>query len=197
MRLFVAVVPPPVVLADLVTAVTPHRGEPAGHRDLRWAGPEDWHVTLAFLGEVAAPVADRLAPQLAQAARRHPPLSLALAGAGAFPDPDRARVLWCGLDGDRRELAALAASVAAAASQAGAPPPDAGRPFRPHLTLARTGRAPADVRDLAAALSRYQGPRWRAERVELIGSHPSGRSRYTTIGGWPLGGGPGGDTLRP
>src|ERR1700761_4077685 len=119
MRLFVAVVPPPVVLADLVTAVTPHRGEPAGHRDLRWAGPEDWHVTLAFLGEVTAPVADRLPPRLERAAPRapgrHPPLSLAVAGAGTFPDRARARVLWCGLDGDRRSLAGLAASVAAGA----------------------------------------------------------------------------------
>ncbi len=120
-----------------------------------------------------------------------------MAGAGAFPSPARARVLWCGLDGDRRALAELAASVAAGAGRAGAPPPDAGRPFRPHLTLARSRRAPADVQDLVTALTPYQGPRWRAERVELIESHLGGQPRYTTIGRWPLGPGPGGDTLRP
>jgi 2'-5' RNA ligase len=195
MRLFVAVVPPPGALADLGTAVTPHQGEHAAHRDLRWAGPEDWHVTLAFLGEVTASVADRLAPRLERAAQRHPPLSLAFAGAGAFPGPAQARVLWCGLDGDRRPLAGLAASVAAGAGRAGAPLPDAGRPFRPHLTLARS-RTPADLRDLVATLGGYQGPSWRAERVELIESRLGGRPRYTTIGGWPLGGGVGGDTLR-
>ena len=192
MRLFVALVPPAAVLGDLGEAVAAHRPARA---DLSWSGPPDWHVTLAFLGEVAAPVADRLAPQLAQAARRHPPLSLAVAGAGTFPDPARARVLWCGLDGDRRSLAGLAASVAAGADRAGALPPDAGRPFRPHLTLARS-RTPADLRDLVATLGAYRGPSWRAERIELIESHLGGQPRYTTIGGWPLGGGPDGDTLR-
>lgn len=194
MRLFVALVPPVAVLADLDRAVGPLR---TARTDLRWSARPDWHVTLAFLGEVAAPVADRLAPELELAARRHPPLSLALSGAGAFPDPARARVLWCGLDGDRPALAGLAASVAAGAGRAGVPPPDAGRPFRPHLTLARSGRAPAGIRDLVAALTSYQGPRWRAERVELIESHLGGQPRYTTIGGWPLGPGPDGDTLRP
>jgi 2'-5' RNA ligase len=192
-RLFAALVPPVAVLGDLDRAVEPHR---AARADLRWTEREDWHITLAFLGEVAGPVADRLAPELALAAGRHPPLSLALAAAGAFPDPARARVLWCGLDGDRRALAELAASVAAAAERAGAPPPDAERPFRPHLTLALARRAPADVRDLAAALTRYQGPRWQAGRVELVESRLGGPYRYTTIGDWPLGPGPGGDTLR-
>ena len=87
--------------------------------------------------------------------------------------------------------------MTAAAERAGAPPPDAGRPYRPHVTLARSRRAPADVRDLVAALISYQGPRWRAERVELIESRLGGQPRHTTIGGWPLGPGPGGATLRP
>jgi 2'-5' RNA ligase len=193
MRLFVALVPPAAVRGDLDGAVGPHRAAWPG---LRWSTPRDWHVTLVFLGEVAAPVADRLAPRLERAAQRHPPLSLACTSVGAFPSPARARVLWSGLDGDRRALAGLAASVATAAGPAGAPPPDAGRPFRPHLTLARSRREPADVRDLVAALTSYQGPRWRAEQVELIESHPGGPPRYTTIGRWPLGG-IGGDTLGP
>jgi 2'-5' RNA ligase len=193
MRLFVALVPPAAVLGDLDGAVGPHRAAWPG---LRWSTPPDWHVTLVFLGEVAAPVADRLAPRLERAAQRHPPLSLACTSAGAFPSSARARVLWSGLDGDRRALAGLAASVAAAAGRAGAPPPGAGRSFRPHLTLARSRREPADVRDLVAALTSYQGPRWRAERVELIESHLGAPPRYTTIGRWPLGG-TGGDTLGP
>jgi len=187
MRLFVAVTPPPESLADLQAAVAAAR---ADHPDLRWSGPEDWHVTLAFLGQVPAPVTARLAPRLERAAARHRPFPLALAGAGAFPATGNARVLWCGLDGDRRALAALAASVAAAATEAGAPPPDAGRPFRPHLTLART-RTPADVRDLVTTLGAYAGPRWRADRVELIESRPNGPPRYRLAGHWPLNG----DTL--
>jgi 2'-5' RNA ligase len=192
MRLFVAVVPPPEVLTGLGTAVTPHQAEPAAHRDLRWTGPEDWHVTLAFLGDVPGPVAAGLAPALERTAAGHRPFPLALAGAGAFPAAPHARVLWCGLDGDHAALAALAASVADAVTRAGAAPPDAGRPFRPHLTLARSGgRAQADVRDLVTALSGYASPSWPVDRIQLIDSHPGGRPRYSTVGRWTLNG----DTL--
>lgn len=190
MRLFVAVVPPPAVLRDLGTAVAPHQAQRAAHRDLRWTGPQDWHLTLAFLGDVPGPASGRLAPRLQGAAARLQPFSLALAGAGAFPAASRARVLWCGLAGDLPALEALAASVAGAATRAGAVPPDAGRPLRPHLTLARA-RIPADVRDLVTALSPYAGRPWRVDRVELIDSHPGGQPRYTTVGAWPLNG----DTL--
>ncbi len=186
-----AVVPPPEALGDLAAAVAPGR---PGRRDLRWTGPEDWHVTLAFLGEVPGPAAGRLAPRLERAAARHRPFPLTFAGAGAFPAAGRARVFWCGLTGDHQALAALAASVAAAARRAGAPPPDGDRPFRPHLTLAR-GRPQADVRALVTALKPYQGPPWRADHLHLIESHLGGRPRYTTIGRWPLGGATGGDTL--
>jgi RNA 2',3'-cyclic 3'-phosphodiesterase len=192
MRLFVAVVPPPEVLTGLGNAVLPHQAEHAAHRDLRWTGPEDWHVTLAFLGDVPGPVAAGLARALERTAAGHRPFPLALAGAGAFPAAPHARVLWCGLDGDHAALAALAASVADAVTRAGAAPPDAGRPFRPHLTLARSrGRAQADVRDLVTALSGYASPSWPVDRIQLIDSHPGGRPRYSTVGRWPLNG----DTL--
>jgi 2'-5' RNA ligase len=192
MRLFVALAAPPAVLGDLDGAVARHRAARPG---LRWTGRPDWHVTLAFLGDVAGPVVPPLAAELERAAARHPPLPLRFAGAGAFPAAPRANVLWCGLTGGDDVLAALtslAASVAAAATRAGAPPPDAGRPFRPHLTLARC-RPPADVRDLVSALGPYEGPLWRADRVHLVRSRPGGQPRYTTVGSWSLSG----DTLGP
>ncbi len=193
MRLFVAVTPPPEVLGALATAVAAARTGPGAPSGLRWTGPEDWHITLAFLGAVPGPVTGRLAPRLERAAARHQPFPLTLSGAGAFPAAARGRVLWCGLGGGRAAraaLAALAASVAAAATRAGAAPPDAGRRFRPHLTLARA-RAPADLRDLVAALEPQAGRPWRVDRIELIDSHPGGQPRYTTVGTWPLNG----DTL--
>src|ERR1700735_4289745 len=97
MRLFVAVVPPPEVLTDLGAAVAPRQAEPAAHRDLRGTGPEDWHVTLAFLGDVPGPVATALGPALERAAAGHRPFPLALAGGGAFPAPPHARVVRGGL----------------------------------------------------------------------------------------------------
>ena len=155
---------------------------------LRWTGRPAWHVTLAFLGEVGEPAAGELGPRLERAAHRHPSLPLSFAGAGAFPAPGRARVLWAGISGDRRALEALARSVAAGARRAGAPPPDEGRRFRPHLTLARC-REPADVGRLVDALAGYAGAPWTAAEIHLIRSHPGDPGsppRYETLGTWPL-----------
>jgi RNA 2',3'-cyclic 3'-phosphodiesterase len=184
MRLFVAIAPPPAVLDELDALVQPFRTQ---RIDLRWTNREAWHVTLAFLGQVDEAAATRLLPRLERAARRHQQVRLAFAGAGAFPSTTRANVLWSGLSGDRGALARLAESVAAGASRAGAPPPDKGRRFRPHLTLARC-RMPADVTGLVAALDGYQGQPWTADRVHLVRSrlgateHP----RYTSLASWPL-----------
>ena len=184
MRLFVAIAPPTAVLDELDALTGPLR---AGRQDLRWTSRDAWHVTLAFLGQVDESAAARLLPRLERAARRHHAFRLAFSGAGAFPAATRANVLWSGLSGDRGALAHLAESVVAGASRAGAPPPDKGRRFRPHLTLARC-RLPTDVTELVAALAGYQGPPWTADRIHLVRSRlgATEQPRYTTLGSWPL-----------
>jgi RNA 2',3'-cyclic 3'-phosphodiesterase len=181
-RLFVAITPPPAAIGELDLAVAPLR---TARPDLRWAGTDAWHVTLAFLGEVAEDVLPELRTRLARAAGRHQAQPLAIRGAGAFPNAGRARVLWAGLQADTAALARLAASVAAGARRAGAPPPDEGRKYRPHLTLARC-REPADVRELVAALTGFTGAGWTAGQVELIRSHLGGQPRYEPLASWPL-----------
>jgi RNA 2',3'-cyclic 3'-phosphodiesterase len=193
-RLFVALAPPTAALDDLEGAFAPYRPARA---DLRWTKRELWHVTLAFLGEVSEEALAKLEPRLERAARRHRTFPLSVSGAGAFPNPTRANVLWSGLAGDRRALAELAATVTAAARRAGAAPPDAGRRFRPHLTMARC-RMPADVRPIVTALAGYLGPAWNAEAILLIRSHLGASPRYETLGSWPLLARPdAGDDVRP
>jgi RNA 2',3'-cyclic 3'-phosphodiesterase len=182
MRLFVALASPSAMLDDLDAACAPFR---AIRGDLRWTSREAWHVTLAFLGEVTDVSLARLLPRLERAAARHHPFSLTFAGAGAFPAAHRANVLWTGLSGDRCALGELAASVTAGARRAGAVPPDAGRKYQPHLTLARC-RAPADVGEVVASLDGYRGQPWIAEEIFLIRSRLNERPRYETLGTWKL-----------
>jgi RNA 2',3'-cyclic 3'-phosphodiesterase len=182
MRLFVGLTPPVAVLDDLDAACAPLR---SGRTDLRWTSRELWHITLSFLGEVSAESLGRLTPRLERAARRHPVFGLSLAGGGAFPGPGRASVLWTGLAGDRKALGKLAMSVSAGARRAGTPPPDEGRRYRPHVTLARC-RSPADVRAIVGPLTGYAGPVWTVREVHLIRSQPGGSPRYETIGSWQL-----------
>ncbi|HET9079238.1 MAG TPA: RNA 2',3'-cyclic phosphodiesterase [Trebonia sp.] len=183
MRLFVGFAPPAVALDHLETACAPFR---LSREDLRWTSREQWHVTLAFLGEVGEESLARLLPRLERAARRHLAFSLSLAGAGAFPGLARANVLWSGLSGDRKGLGELAMSVSAGARRAGAPPPDEGRRYQPHVTLARC-RVPVDVRRIVSELSAYQGPAWAVDEIYLIRSMLGGSPRYENLGTWKLG----------
>lgn len=183
MRLFVAITPPPAVLDELEAVLAPLR---ASWPALRWTSQEAWHLTLAFLGEVSEDKPAALAPRLERAAHRHPVLSLSFGPGGAFPAAARARVLWAGIRGDDVALTALARSVAAGSRRAGAAPPDEGKKFKPHITLARC-RPPADVKALVASLGSYAGTPWAAAEIHLIRSClGSGPPRYETAGTWPL-----------
>ena len=70
MRLFVAIVLPPAVAAELARWLEPVQA--AAGPGLRWTSPDSWHITLAFLGEVADPVIPELRTRLAAVASGHP-----------------------------------------------------------------------------------------------------------------------------
>jgi 2'-5' RNA ligase len=137
MRLFLAVELPATVREALAGLQRDLRSRCGGWR---WVRPEGIHLTLRFLGEVAA--GDDAAQRAAwrREASRSGPLSIRVSGAGVFPSPRRPRVLWVGVEeyvpGGRLE--ALAAGLETAAREAGFKPET--RPFRPHLTLARAAR---------------------------------------------------------
>lgn len=182
MRLFVAVWPPPGVVDELRAALAEVS---AAARQLRWTLPQQWHLTLAFLGEVADDRRPDLERRLARVAARHHPVALRLSGAGQFGD----RVLVAKLAGDLPAIKRLAASAGAAARRAGIPVPD--RPYRPHLTLARTGTAGAgELRPLAAQLAAFDSAPWTATELDLVhsrlGRGPGRRAEYQTVASWPL-----------
>ena len=186
--MFVALVPPDEVLEDLAEFLSPRQEAEPG---FRWTAPEQWHLTLAFMAEVADRHVDDLHARLERAAARRTPFPLALSGGGAFPGPSRAKVLFAGVDaGDRaEELRRLATGVRAAAAKAGATT-DGGR-FHPHVTLARIGR-PVEATRWLRVLDVYRGPTWRADQVALIESHlgegPRKRPRYEIVQTFPIGG---------
>ena len=181
MRLFVALTPPGEVVEELCAGTAALRRLAPG---LRWTRPEQWHVTLAFLGEVGDDVVDELTRRLSRAAARHPPLSLVLGGGGRFGH----QVLWTPVQGDRDGLRRLADSVRAAARRSRLRVEQ--RPYRPHLTLARAG-ASADLRPLVERLASGPGLPWVATRLFLVrsrlGAGPDGSALHEQIAGWPLG----------
>ncbi|GAA3066247.1 RNA 2',3'-cyclic phosphodiesterase [Pseudonocardia yunnanensis] len=180
MRMFVALTPSADAVTELWTASEALRAEQPG---LRWALPDQWHLTLAFLGEVGEVATTDLAERLGRVAARHPPLVLSLSGAGRFGN----RVLWIRVRGDTDRLRCLAASVRASARRARLSVED--RPYRPHLTLARA-RDGADLQPAVAALGGFEGRAWTVEELHLVCSHlgagPGGTARHETHASWPL-----------
>ncbi len=186
LRLFVAAVPPPEVVEHLDDFLSPRR-EAAAYR---WSDPSQWHLTLAFADSVPERKVDDLGDRLERAAGKRRAFDLRVEGGGAFPHPDRARVLFARLEHDETsatELERLATGCRAAFSRAGAAVD--GQRFRPHLTLARLGH-PDNVTSWVRLLDSYRGPRWRVEEVVLVASHlgegPRRRPRHEALATYDL-----------
>jgi 2'-5' RNA ligase len=182
-RVFIALAPPDDAKQELEQAL---RSAYDAHPQMRWNRIEDWHITLAFLGELPREAVAGLRPPLAALAARKAPLLLSLRGGGHFDE----RVLWSGIGGDVEGLHLLAGEVRALVAEHGVPFTD--RPLNPHLTLARSRRddASSAVR-AAASLSGFTGRTWPAERLHLVGSNfgrGPGPIRYRDIESWAFGG---------
>lgn len=169
-RLFVAV-PIPSELKAKVGAVV--NGLKRQLPFKRWVHPDDLHITLKFIGEVAHVSMPAIEAELARIAARSNPFSLQLSGAGTFGAPQSPRVLWAKLDGQLQPLKALQADVERQLAELGYEPES--RPYSPHVTLARqfSGTEPAHKDALNGLFSPGgQSPlEWTADRLVLYRSH--------------------------
>jgi 2'-5' RNA ligase len=130
MRLFVGI-PLPEDIREALTRLA------AGVPGARWIWPENYHLTLRFIGEVDGPEIDDVAEALAAVAA--PPLDLQLDGVGYFGDRRRPKVLWAGVVANP-DLDHLQKRVERRVCEAGVAPET--RKYHPHVTLARLRGAP-------------------------------------------------------
>ncbi|MFH7596786.1 RNA 2',3'-cyclic phosphodiesterase [Streptomyces racemochromogenes] len=183
-RVFIALAPPDDAKEELERALLPAY---EAYPRMRWNRIEDWHITLAFLGELPVAAVPGLRGPLSGLAAIRRPLRLALRGGGHFDE----RVLWTGIDGDLDGLHRLASEVRSLVTECGIP--YEGRPLRPHLTLARARRGDtACVPEAAAGLSGFTGRPWHAARLHLVGSNIGrgpGPIHYRDIESWAFGDG--------
>jgi RNA 2',3'-cyclic 3'-phosphodiesterase len=182
LRCFVAVVPPLAATLALAARVLHAR---AAWPQLGWVSPDRWHLTLAFLGEVDDEAVARLDRPLREVASHHRPMTLAVDGVGTFPATGRPRVLWAGITGAVDTLYQLAREVVRA-TRAESEHRDT-KPFRAHLTLARSRRTPIDdPAPLLAELAGGPGPEFTATEVVLMRSVLGPGARYDELAHYPL-----------
>jgi RNA 2',3'-cyclic 3'-phosphodiesterase len=117
----------------------------------RWVRPEGMHVTLKFIGRVGddrlEPIRSALAP-----VRSQRPVDLRFQGVGFFPNDERPRVIWCGVESSTN-LSPLARAVERALEPLGIALES--RDFVPHLTLARFSK-PERIPKLARVAADFQ-----------------------------------------
>lgn len=169
MRAFVALeLPGP--FADEVAGLARRLGDRCAGR---FVPAENYHLTLAFLGEVGEAQARRAMEALDAACAGAAPVRLCARGLGTF-GRGRDATLWLGVEKDEG-LMALACRVRAELAARGVAYDEKG--FLPHVTLARRARVPSgDLGGLALPLPDV------ARRVTLLRSilGPEG-ARYKSL----------------
>ncbi|QGY05018.1 RNA 2',3'-cyclic phosphodiesterase [Methylobacterium mesophilicum SR1.6/6] len=157
-RLFTGLAVPPAIADALKT----YQG---GLPGARWIEPGDFHVTLRFLGDIEATVADDVVEALAEM-RPRPALRVTLDGLGIFGG-DKPRALYAAVVPEA-SLMDLQAEQERLVRRAGVEPER--RKFTPHVTLARLRR---DATPEATAMYLSQAPvfaplSFDADRVTLF-----------------------------
>ncbi|HEX7165788.1 MAG TPA: RNA 2',3'-cyclic phosphodiesterase [Acidimicrobiales bacterium] len=186
MRLFVAVWPTDEVVRAVVAVASELRaradaeGSGAG---VRWTRPDQWHVTMRFLGSVHDDEVDSLRASLAAVAAR------SAGGAVIEAVLEDATSAFCRsvLVVPVAGLGELAAAVVAATAGFGEAPEE--RPFSGHLTLARARPRDRRGRGVRACTGApVPAMRWTVGELTLVRSVTSAAgATHEIVGRWPLG----------
>jgi 2'-5' RNA ligase len=162
-RLFVALVPPATVQAELAALAKPD--ELAG---VRWVPADNQHLTLRFIGDTEPEKQAAIEEVLARV--RVEPFILPVGGVGVFPPRGPAKVLWAGVGRSHTRLYQLRKQVDEALLSV-----DTSldvRSFHPHFTLGRLGEG-HDPKALAKYLERhaaFEAPPFRVNEFQLMAS---------------------------
>lgn len=132
MRVFIAIELPAEIKAALAALQTELRQTRA---DVSWTKPDNFHLTLKFLGEIEAHRLPAITNACVEAAAGVSAFSLRLQKTGVFPNLKQPKVLWAGLASENDTLSRLQQRVEASLHALGFAKES--RTFHPHLTLGR------------------------------------------------------------
>jgi len=188
LRLFIALAIPAEVKGELGKAQAELRRH-AATPSVRWVRSGQFHLTLRFLGNVAAGRVAMLEKAMAAACAGFGPLPLEAKGIGCFPNELRPRVVWVGVEEPRGDLKSLWRAIESAAREFTREPAEDA--FVGHLTLARIKRIDHSALTALLRTAREMAQRpfgtWTAAQVEIVRSEPGpDGSRYSTLAAIPL-----------
>ncbi|NMD72738.1 RNA 2',3'-cyclic phosphodiesterase [Bacillus sp. DNRA2] len=147
---------------------------------LRWVHGEDYHITLAFLGDAPVEKLELSKQFIQEQLSDDAEFSLTIQSLGTFGRKDSPRIFWAGVEQEPR-LDAVRAAVFSACTQAGFQLES--RPFHPHITLARKwkGEAPFPLTAEQLRLSFAEPIHFLAKEVVLYQTHLDKVPKYEAI----------------
>ena len=165
--------------ADLAEELAMMRG---GLSAARWVEPEDYHLTLRFVGDIDQATAEDVALELGRIRRK--PVTVTLEGLSWFGG-DKPRAIVSKVQ-PSAPLVELQAEHERLVRRAGVPPEP--RKFTPHVTLARLrGASTLAVADYLGARG-FLTRRFTAERFVVFSARDSvGGGPYVVEAAYPLG----------
>jgi 2'-5' RNA ligase len=166
--------------ADVGFALSLKRG---GLTGARWIDPENYHITLRFIGDVDGNTADEVADSLDRLANSLR-FSIRLTHLGSFGG-DKPRALYAGVE-PSEALNRLQAAQERMLQKAGLPPE--GRKFVPHVSLARLrGTSAEELARFMAEAARFEPLSFVPARFVLFSSRDSvGGGPYLVEQSYPL-----------
>ncbi|MFB0558993.1 MAG: RNA 2',3'-cyclic phosphodiesterase [Dehalococcoidales bacterium] len=139
---------------------------------VKWVDPYSIHLTLKFLGSIAADRIDEITRAMEEAARGIPPFHLKVEDLGVFPNLRRVQVAWVGVGGEVDKLVQLQRRIESNLVPLGFTPES--RTFTPHLTLARLrDQTPLDERQKFGQLigsARFEAGTIEVDAISLMRS---------------------------
>ncbi|MGA3285096.1 MAG: RNA 2',3'-cyclic phosphodiesterase [Verrucomicrobiota bacterium] len=189
LRLFVAI-PMPEAVRKEITGVQQELQRLVSRDAVRWTNPEQFHLTLRFLGDVPVERVAALQEAVNAVCHGSPALHLRAQGVGFFLNARSPRVIWAGVNDGEGRLADLQKKIE------GAVGPFAEKPsserFAGHVTIGRVKFLKRPEAETLAAQAQAVKDRlfgeWTANEVELIRSDllPTGAS-HTLLAAFRLG----------
>ncbi|MCS7192022.1 MAG: RNA 2',3'-cyclic phosphodiesterase [Armatimonadetes bacterium] len=120
---------------------------------VKWVEPENLHLTLKFLGEVPESQIEEIVNALKSIAQATLTFSFTVCGVGGFPNLNRPKVLWAGVEASEN-LMTLQRMVEQAMERLGFSPEE--RTYHPHITIGRV-KAMVGIEEVKMILSKNLG----------------------------------------
>ena len=188
-RLFVAIALPDVIREKMLRvqhelqALTP-RGV------VRWTKPEQFHLTLRFLGDVSSKQVAALQESVRTVCAGVPALHLCAHGVGFFPNTRSPRVIWVGITDGENRLADFQRKIEDVVQPYSAE--RGGERFAGHVTLGRLNSSKYHginvLTESAGAMKDSKFGQWTVREIEIIRSELLATgSRYTVLAAFRLG----------